>query len=129
MSITALWTQGGQGCLEHKEVLVILATGPATPCNVLGEFLRLLRSRELRVIWKSNVDQASDGSNLGAGRVKLCVIDAIAINLSNPKVLLDLYHFRSFDAVCCTPDVIFHRSMLAMSDRGLRAGMSMRVRT
>jgi hypothetical protein len=78
---------------------------------VLRKLLGVLRADKLLVIWRANVDKRADGRR-AVGRMEWRIVNGIAVDLSNIKVLLDFCDVVGFDSVGYTPYLIGSRIMV-----------------
>ena len=72
--------------------------------------LWVLRTEELGIIRKANVDQAGNGALFHASLlrcgVERGVLDRVAIDLANVQVIADFLLMLRWDVVCGAPDLL-----------------------
>ena len=105
----------------HNSLLVVmtylvLPTGSSALQNVLGESLWILRTKELRVVWKTyihqTVDRRQDIVVMSFRDVKWCVLNAVAVDLANIQVLSHFGDFGPRYTICSTPSPWWSRGVL-----------------
>ncbi len=87
--------------------------------DVFGKLLGVLRSYELVILRRANIDESSDrplggqdrGIDIG-GWVEGGIVDRIAVNLSDIKILLYLGDTVRLDAVSDAPCFVWRRVMV-----------------
>lgn len=90
---------------------------------MLRQRLRILGSEELRVVWKTDIDETLDRVALlranmdtlvgrghvfgflgGGGVLEGCVLDGVAVDFADVHVFFDGGDFGAWNAVGCAPD-------------------------
>jgi hypothetical protein len=111
VDIFTLRTQVGQGCVKAEEIVLVQPTGTTALQDVLCKLLRVLRTDKLLVIRRANVDKCPDGRR-AIGRIKRRIVDGVAVDLSNVKVLLDFCDMVGVNSVSHTPYFIKSRIVM-----------------
>lgn len=108
VDILTLWTELSQSCIEAEEVVLVQPTGATAAQDVLRKFLGILRPDELLVIRRANVDERPDGRR-AIGRMEWRIMDGVAVDFSNIKILFDFCDVVGFDSVGHAPYLIGSR--------------------
>lgn len=108
VDIFTLRTELSQGCIEAEEIVLVQPARATAAQYVLGKLLGILRTDKLLVIRRANVDERSDGGR-AVGRMEWRIVDGIAVDLSNIKILLDFCDVVGFDSVGHAPYLIGSR--------------------
>lgn len=103
MNVAALRAQSVESFFKAKKVVDVQPTRATALADVGGEGLRVLWANKLVIVWGANVHKCADW--LGAiSWVERGVMDRVAVDLANVKVVLDLGNLVCLDAVGDTPD-------------------------
>lgn len=108
MDIFTLRTEFSQSCIEPEEIVLVQPAGATAAQDVLGKLLGILRADKLLVIRRTNVDERPDGRG-AVGRMKWRIVDGVAVDLSNIKILLDFCDAIGFDPVGHAPYLVGSR--------------------
>lgn len=107
--------------MEVEEVIGVAAAGADALGDVCGEGLRILGPGKLVVVRGADVDEGLDCDTVavcvglligrgcgsgGRGRVEGCVMDGVAVDLTDVEVILDLGYAVRYDAVGYAPHPI-----------------------
>lgn len=111
MDVPALWSEIIEGGIETEQVVLVQTAGPLAAKDVLGQLLWVLGPDKLLVAWGSDVDQCSDRRG-AIGRLERRVMDGVAVDFSDVKVLLDLCDLFRYDAVGNSPDLVWSGVMM-----------------
>ncbi len=115
MFVLTAWTQLKQGFFKLQQILPVLAAWPNTLVDFLSNIFLAQGAKKLRIVRQSNVDQTPyvwGGRITTSGRMERGVLDAVSINFSNVKILLDFLDSRRDDMISDTPDTISLRQTL-----------------
>lgn len=119
MKVAAAGAEVSEGGLEIEEVVLVEAAGSAAGEDVSGKLVGVLGADELVVVRGADVDEGRDGRR-AVGRVKGRVVDGIAVDLADIKVVLDLSDTIGRDAVGDAPDLI--RGVVVVVREGVPVG-------
>lgn len=108
VDIFALRTQLSQSRIEAEEIVLVQPARATAPRDVLRKLLGVLRADKLLVIRRANVDKRPDGRG-AVGRIEWCVVDGIAVDLSNIKIVFDFCDVVGFDSVGHAPYLVGSR--------------------
>jgi hypothetical protein len=127
MLVTTLLAQSVQCLVQLIQIVDVLATWTSTLHDMLGKSLWVLWSKKLRIVWQADVYQAPNLLRNSGVTIRCvnsvvccrhvliegCILDAVAIDLSNIEILLHRRYMLRWNAVSCTPDSWWCGGMLS----------------